>query len=557
MTVLLVFAFLAGIFTVLSPCILPILPAILSAGTTHGKLRPLGIALGLILSFTLFTLTLAALTRSLGISPDALRYIAIALIAIFGLIMIFPKLSDLFSSLLMPVTSLGTRLRPTTQRAGLASGILFGAVLGILWTPCAGPILAAITTLVATQSVNFTAVLLTLAYSLGAAIPMFLIAYGGTKIIDSSRFLSSHAVGLRQIFGGLMLLTAVAMAIHWDLIIQQRISNYFPALVIEDNALVRQEIANLNGSRDVSRASSGTYEPGQLPYFGQAPEFVGIDNWINSSPLSTEKLKGKVVLVDFWTYSCINCLRTLPYLEKWYADYKDKGLVIVGVHTPEFEFEKNPTNVQEAAKRLGITYPIAQDNHYQTWQAYANSYWPAHYLIDQKGNIRMVHFGEGGYVATENDIRLLLNLPPINQSEPTASRRPITPETYLGAVRADNYAPDITLKPNETISYNYTPPLDDNLVGLRGLWRVEGERITSKSNASYIDLNFLAQNVYLVLTGTSTAPLVITLDDKPAGKIHVDSDRKYDIVKTTYDRHRLTIQVPEGISAYAFTFGDE
>lgn len=555
MFILIVFAFLAGIFTILSPCILPVLPAILSASTIKGRFRPLGVIAGLIVSFTFFTLSLTAIVHATGLSADALRYAAIILIALFGIVMIFPRLSDWFAQLASPLANLGQNIQSKDSKGGFTGGFIFGIALGLLWTPCAGPILAAITTLVATQSINAATIVITLAYSIGAGIPMFLIAYGGGKIIQSSRFFSQHAEGIRQFFGGLMLITAIAIAMHWDTILQQKISTIIPPILIEDNSIVKQELQKLQGNEEGFALNSET--PGWQSNYGPAPELTGIINWINSPPLSIMMLQGKVVLIDFWTYSCINCLRTLPYLEKWYKEYKDQGLVIIGVHTPEFEFEKNPKNVAEAASRLGVLYPVAQDNDYKTWQAYHNHYWPAHYLIDQKGQVRMIHFGEGSYLDTENAIRKLLGMEPLNREEPKASRRPISPETYLGTARAEHYTAENRIQPNAIADYHYSATLKEDQVGLKGKWKAENEYITSQSDESYLDLNFLARKVYLVLSGSSKTPLQVSVDGKHFGEITVDGDRKYDIVSTSYGRHNLSLKVPQGISAYAFTFGDE
>lgn len=555
MPVLLVFAFLAGVFTILSPCILPVLPFILSASTMKGKYRPLGIIVGLVASFTFFTLALTAIVHSTGLSANVLRYIAITLIFIFGLVMLFPSLSDRFARMTTPLANLGQNIQPTTTENGFVGGFIYGIALGLLWTPCAGPILAAITTLVATQSITLGTVSITLAYSIGAGLPMFFIAYGGSKIVQSSRFLSQHSEGLRQFFGGLMVLTSIAIALHWDTILQQQISRIIPPVLIEDNATVKKELEKLRGQEDIF--SFDETLPGEDKDYGKAPEITGITNWINSPPLSLMQLKGKVVLVDFWTYSCINCLRTLPYLEKWYADYKDDGLVIIGVHTPEFEFEKDPKNVAEAASRLGVLYPVAQDNDYKTWQAYHNHYWPAHYLIDQNGHVRMIHFGEGGYAETENAIRQLLGKAPLHMEESKITKRPITPETYLGSDRGKSYTSENSIKSDVPAEYHYTTSLKDDRVGLKGNWKVESEFILSESDESYLDINFLARRVYLVLSGSSDTPIEVTLDGKPYSKIQVDEARKYDIVTTTYGRHHLSLKIPKGIKAYAFTFGDE
>lgn len=558
MMILLFFAFLAGIVTILSPCILPILPAILSVGTMKGRLRPLGVILGLVFSFTFFTLALTLLVHATGISPDILRYIAIALIFFFGLVMIFPSLSNWFAKKVTPIASAGQSIQSTIAGNGFGGGFIFGIALGLLWTPCAGPILAAITALVATQSVTLATVLITLAYSLGAAIPLFLIAYGGSQIIQSSKFLSIHSEGIRQCFGVLMILTSIAIALHWDMALQQNLARFFPPILIEDNALVKQELQRLGEDKNrLSKQIVSFVESDKLSDYGNSPELTGIVNWINSPPLSIQQLKGKVVLIDFWTYSCINCLRTLPFIEKWNANYKKDGLVVIGVHTPEFEFEKNPQNVAEAAMRLGVEYPIAQDNDYKTWNAFHNRYWPAHYLIDREGRLRMVHYGEGGYVETENGIRELLGLSPLQMKEPEHVTRPITHETYLGLDRASSYASGINLVGQETVRYDYKGPLGSDEVGLKGSWKAENERIVSESDESFIDLNFQARKVYLVLSGSSKVPLEVNLDGQPSQRIIVDGDRKYDMISTAYGRHLLSLKVPKGVSAYAFTFGDE
>lgn len=534
MTILILFAFLAGIATVLSPCVLPILPPLLAGSTAKGRFRPLGIILGIVVSFTFFTLALTFFVQAFGISPNILRYIAIGFLFFFGLVMVFPKLSDLFTKKTAVFADAGQKLQERGGN-GFIGGFIFGTALGLLWTPCAGPILAAITTLVATHSIDFSTVLLTLAYSFGAALPLSLIAFGGRWMASSSKALSRHADGIRKVFGVLTILTAISIALHWDMLFQQKIADILPPFLVEDNPLVRKQLQKLRGEIEGPENSFIQMGSGKLlGDFGPAPDFRGISGWINTKPLHIEDLKGKVVLVDFWTYSCINCLRTLPYIEKWFADYKDQGLVVVGVHTPEFEFEKDMQNVSDAVQRLGVLYPVALDNEYETWKAYHNHYWPAHYLIDQSGQIRMMHFGEGAYVETENGIRELLGLKTLEMKEKSTLTRPLTPETYLGLERGNK----------------------DQVV-LKGKWKKEGERITSESSESYLDINVLAKQVYLVLSGTSKEPLKVFLDGKLVKEIIVNGPRKYDIAETEYGKHQLSLQVPEGVSAYAFTFGDE
>lgn len=581
MLILLIFSFLAGIVTVLSPCVLPVLPALLSAGGGKGHLRPIGVIAGLISSFTFFTLSLTAIVHFTGVSPDFLRYIAIALIAGFGLLMIFPSLGEKFAEMTSGVATLGQSVQEKSKLfgSGFWSGFILGIALGLLWTPCAGPILAAITTLVATSSVTWSTFFITLAYSLGAAIPMFLIIYGGQRILNSSKGLSKYSETIRKGFGALMIMAALAIAFHYDVKFQQFAIQYVPLINIENNAVVQKELENLrtanasiaNQSFILPSEEALVQKKAELPQLAQAPELVGITGWVNSQPLTLQQLKGKVVLIDFWTYSCINCIRTFPYLKDWYAKYNDKGLVIVGVHTPEFEFEKKAQNVQDAAKRFGLTYPIAIDSDFKTWQNYNNRFWPAHYLIDQNGVVRSFHFGEGSYMETENAIRILLGLAPLVGSEKIVSQRLLTPETYLGYQRADRYVEGNQIKGDAVNTYDYQSNLMDNQIGLKGEWLVTPEKITSMGDSAYLNLNFLATRVYLVMDSDKSQLVTVYLDGKPLderyytadmkGKGHlvVKEPRKYDVVdlKMAYGRHILTLRVPKGVSLYAFTFGDE
>lgn len=572
MAILYLFTFLAGIVTVLSPCVLPILPAILSAGAGKGRYRPLGIVIGLVISFAFFTLSLTYLVHLLGISANVLRYIAITIIGLFGIVMLFPALSNRFAQATSSVADIGAEFQ--SQKAargqGFGSGLLLGAALGLVWTPCAGPILAAVTTLVATQKVTLEIILLTLTYALGSGIPLLLIAYGGNKALTTVPFLSRHAEGIKRAFGFLMILTAVGLYYNFEVALQQFTIKYVPSIQVENNPLVEQELAKLRPASPFAQktVSSGSGE--QLPKIAGAPEIVGITKWINSDPITLNQLRGKVVLIDFWTYSCINCIRTFPYLKDWYKKYKDKGLVIIGIHTPEFEFEKDPDNVKMATERFGILYPVTLDNNYKTWQAYSNNYWPAHYLIDQDGIIRDVHFGEGKYMETENNIRSLLGMAPVAGKEEVKPSRPLTHETYLGYGRADSYQPSISIKRNESATYDYSPPLEHDHVGLKGKWKVSKENITSQGDDSELTLNFIATRVYLVMDSEASHQVEVLLDGvvlpkkyytgdmNDKGEIMVQEARKYDVVnlKGDYGHHQVTLKIPKGVSAYAFTFGD-
>lgn len=581
MILLSIFAFFAGLVTVLSPCVLPVLPAILSGTLTGGKLRPLGIVLGLIFSFSFFTLALSFLVQQFGISANFLRYFAIIIIGFFGLVMIMPYLADWFAKVTSFVGDLGAGLQSQGKQAGhgFLSGIILGIALGLVWTPCAGPILAAITTLVATQKITLDIVLLTLSYSLGAGLPLLLIAYGGKKAISGVPFLSRNSEIIRKGFGWIMLLTALALAFNWDVAFQQKVLEYLPGLQVENNQWVTNQLSKLRPNplgapqAAIPEELKNLKDNSNLPKVALAPNFEGITDWINSPPLTIKDLKGKVVLVDFWTYSCINCIRTFPYLRHWYDSYKDKGFTIVGVHTPEFEFEKDLDNVKKAVQRFEIKYPVALDNKYGTWQAYGNAYWPADYLIDQNGIIREIHYGEGKYLETENDIRALLGLSPLKEEfiKESKLRMPMTPETYLGYDRGRSYINKIV--PDKVYDYSYKEQVGEDQVALKGLWKVENEKIISESDDSTLALNFEAGRVYLVIKDQSQSnkPITVEMDGKPIakenytkdmddqGRLYIKDARKYDIVdlKGKYGRHLVVLHVPKGIELYAFTFGLE
>lgn len=558
---LLTFAFIAGFITILSPCILSIAPIVLAATTQRGYYKSFGIITGLLTSFSFFTLTLTAIVQATGISPDIFRYGAIVVIIFFGLTMLFPALENLFTIATAPLTRLGSvfQQESTTIQADFLSGLLLGIALGLVWTPCAGPVLATITALAATNGVTFTAILITCTYSCGAAIPLLFMCIGGKKITDKFTILLPYSGTIRSFFGILIIASAFAMLFHLDTAIQQRIAHYFPQLTIENNPTLIKEL-------DMLKPTSNNLSNNDSVH---APELVGITDWINSQPLLLKNLRGTVVLIDFWTYSCINCVRTLPHITQWYESYKDKGFTIIGVHTPEFAFEKNKDHVQAAVKRFNITYPVALDNNYATWQAYNNHYWPAHYLIDQNGVIAEQHFGEGHYTQMENAIRTLLHLPPLEQSNAPTINMPTTPETYLGTDRGRNYNPDIVLQKNKPTTYGYSHTLKQDQVGITGEWIAASECIKSKSNTSTLSLNFIANKVYIVMQSSTELLVTVLLDGKPVphkyyskdmnkdGKIMVHEPRMYEVLdlKNDYGRHTLTLQCQKGIDAYVFTFG--
>ncbi len=419
MVILILFSVLSGLVTVLSPCILPVLPIVLSSSIANGKKRPLGVITGLILSFSLFTLVISQIVSMLGISAYVLRLIAVGVIGLLGLGMLLPSLNNFFAKVLGHIP--GLLPQTTTQPSGFGGGLITGVSLGLVWAPCAGPILAAVTTLAATRSVNSGAVLVVMAYAVGAGVPLLAVAYGGRAVYKKAGLITRNPHRVQQSFGVVILLTAGLMAMNADTLVTSWVTSFVPANwtnqlnAFETSPQVSQQLVKLS---QPSKQKQGLPVPTarvttmpeaiNLPNLGPAPDFAGIYHWLNSSQLTMQNLRGKVVLVDFWTFDCINCIHTLPYVTAWYNKYKDKGFVVIGVHTPEFAVERDTNKVQQAIAQYQIKYPVAQDNDYATWKAYNNEYWPAEYFIDAQGNLRRTYFGEGSYDQSEKIIQQLL-----------------------------------------------------------------------------------------------------------------------------------------------------
>jgi cytochrome c biogenesis protein CcdA/thiol-disulfide isomerase/thioredoxin len=388
-------AFIEGLAVVASPCILPVLPLVLSTSINSGKARPFGIIAGFIAAFSAFVLLSRQIVIALHVDPDVIRYVSLTLLFVLGLVLLFEKLSELFSRLTQMAANLGSKVGAGNE-GGFASGVVIGALIGLVWTPCAGPILAAVLVQAIRQQTNLQSVSVTLAFAMGAGIPMLVIALTGRKIMSHFGFLAQHTSALRKLFAVLILASVAYLGV----------GSYAQTFFKSSEPVPLQNVNQLeNGLKN--------------PY--PAPELKGIQYWLNSKPLTLSDLKGKVVLIDFWTYSCINCVRTLPYITGWDRQYRDKGLVIIGVHAPEFEFEKNVANIKSAMARYGIDYPVAVDNNLETWLNYKNRYWPAHYLIDKNGQVVYTHFGEGDYDVTENNVRYLLGLRGKAEAKPSAS----------------------------------------------------------------------------------------------------------------------------------------
>jgi cytochrome c biogenesis protein CcdA/thiol-disulfide isomerase/thioredoxin len=590
MILLLAFAFLAGAATAITPCVLPVLPALLSASGTGGRRRPIGIVTGLTLTHVITIVGIASVVDGVGVGDGVLRTASIVLLALFGVTLLIPRAAHWLE---LRLTFL-QRLAPRGDADGFWSGLPVGGALGFVYAPCAGPILAAVISVSASSGTTAKIVAVAIAYALGSALVLLGLALGGRRIIDRVRR-RGRGGGLQRGFGAVMVLTAVLMFTSVDLRFQEALADHFPSFLtnptggLEKTGAVKDELAGLRGKPkfDDSRVAAahattagdaalpGVKTP-ELPVLGQAPDFADPGHWFNTKPLTMEGLRGRVVLVDFWTYTCINCLRTLPYVKSWDTQYRAKGLTIVGVHTPEFPFERTQSNVGAALKRQGIRYPVVQDNDYGTWNAFGNQYWPAKYLIDAKGRVRYVHFGEGEYKETEAAIRTLLAeagdrrlgaaAKPQGTIETVGHRA--TPETYLGTARAQSFSP---VGPRDgTHDYKAAAPgaLHQSVFSLGGRWDIDRESARAVLGAT-ITARVVGQAVYLVLSSEGDRPrrVRVELDGRPirardagadvrGGVVTVRGQRLYSLVKlATLGEHVLTLRLDSGVSGYAFTFG--
>ncbi len=543
MLVLIGIGLAAGFITAISPCVLPVLPIVFAGGATGGRRKPFAIVGGLIASFTAFTLFGVWLLQRLGLPQDILRNLAIGLLFLVAATLLFPRVEEIIQRPLLRLTR-----KPVGELGG---GFLLGASLGLVFVPCAGPVLAAITVVGATQDVGARSIVLTLAYAVGAGIPMLIVAFFGRAGMSALR---PHAHSIRRALGVVVALTALAIAFNVDRHFQTAIPGYTEALQkkVEQNGRAQSELRKLRGNTREQASSSS------LRDFGAASELAGLSHWINSDPLTLEQLRGKVVLVDFWTYSCINCLRTLPHVKAWDRTYRDRGLVVLGIHTPEFAFEHVADNVEGAVRRLGIQYPVALDNAYATWNAFQNQYWPAKYLLDRNGHLRYYHFGEGEYDTTEARIRSLLGesagMLPVSAklSDPTP-KTVLTPETYLGYRRLQPLLQS-TVTGDRFADYQFpNRPLQQSEMAYSGTWRVNPDEIVAGLGAR-LRLAFTARKVHLVLGGRGSVG--VFLDGKLQRTVRVHGSRLYTLLRLRSLRSGLLeLRFGPGVRGYAFTFG--
>jgi thiol-disulfide isomerase/thioredoxin len=465
---------------------------------------------------------------------------------VVGLGLLWPRLGDLLGR---PFYALARR--PPSDTGG---GFVLGLSLGLLFTPCAGPVIAAVATVAATQDLTLSAFAITLAYGLGAGLVLlgFALAARRGLSLPGAR---AHAPAIRRALGAAVLAVAVLMVLGVDKKLQTRVPEYTRSLQgLEESAAAQGELEDLVGR-------PGLADEQQLDDFGIAPEFRAIEEWINSEPLTMVALRGKVVVLDFWTYSCINCLRTLPHLTAWDDAYRDDGLVIVGVHTPEFAFEREPDNVRRAVRDHGIDYPVALDPDFGTWEAWQNRYWPAKYFVDRRGHIRYAHFGEGDYEESERVIRQLLaegqDGPLVSGAiEDATPTGPQTPESYLGYGRIDRFVGS-SIQPDREAAYTIPQVVPLHGLAYGGRWRVEEERIVAGEDAR-LRLHFKGGDVFLVLgTSSEQETAEVTLDGERVGTVSVTQDDIYTLARIPGEKneHVLDLRLSPGTEAYAFTFG--
>jgi len=548
---------LGGLITGISPCVLPVLPVIFLTGGVDGasesasRARPFLVIFGLVLSFSVFTLIGSILLSLLNLPGDVIRWVGLVVLVVLGVGLIVPRVGHLLER---PFSSI-----PQREVSTDASGFILGLALGAVYVPCAGPVLAAITVAGATGRVGAETLLLTVCFAVGTAVPLLVFALAGRGVAARVKAFRTRERGLRIAAGVVMIALAVGLVFNLPDILQRAIPDYTSAL--QKAAGGQDELAALAEGDSPTATIEGCVESASaLVDCGPAPEFAGITSWLNSEPLTLAGLKGGVVLVDFWAYSCINCQRATPHLTAWDDAYRDAGLTIVGVHAPEYAFEEVEANVVAGGERLGIHYPVALDNDFATWDAYVNAYWPAKYLIDADGEIRHIHYGEGGYEETEALIRELLVaanpdvvLPPATEvpdESPVSAEQ--TPEIYFNVLRVNEYRGNGRYQEG-TANYEFPSVQHENSFALDGEWTADEQGITAHESSS-IRLEYYGEHVYLNVGGSGT----LTVTDASGTRVITVSGEPniYDLVeRSSAGRGLVTVTLSPGLEAYSFTFG--
>ncbi|WP_455948347.1 cytochrome c biogenesis protein DipZ [Lelliottia jeotgali] len=583
---LLVLAYLGGVLTILSPCILPVLPFVFARSDRPFLRSGLPLLIGMALMFAVVASLAAVSSQWVAQANQIGRWIALVVMAVFALALLWPALAD---RLLSPFQRLGARLSASADaasdagRGGVGTSLMIGIATGLLWAPCAGPILGLILTGAALQGASVGTSGLLLAYALGAATSLALAIWIGGRVFAALKRRLGVGEWVRRGLGIAALLAVVAIAMGWDTGVLTRLSTV-------STAKLEQGLLDVLPAQQPAAGAammSTTGAPGQpLPVEGTLPSLAGATGWLNSPPLDAQALRGKVVLVDFWTYSCINCLRAMPYVREWAERYRDHGLVVIGVHAPEFAFERNLANVQRAVKDLKVTYPVAIDNDFAIWRGFNNRYWPAHYFIDAQGRIRAHHFGEGNYAQSEQIIRQLLReagntLPgddaPVAMTLDGVARQADmdnlkSPETYLGHARAENFASPGGQRQDQPADYTVPATLQHNQWALAGRWTVGNEDARLETRGGRVAFRFHARDLHLVLApGEDGKPVRfrVRIDGQAPGAAaggdisadgdgRVDENRLYQLIRQSGAVQERTFEIEfldPGVRAYAFTFG--
>ena len=570
--ILLVLAYLGGVLTIVSPCILPVLPFVFARADQPFVRSGLPLLGGMAVTFAAIA-ALVTLGGSWAVQANQYgRDAALVLLTLFGLTLLFSSLAD---RLTRPLVALGSRLSNTSnnvERDSIGASLVLGAATGLVWAPCAGPILGLILTGAAIKGASASTTLLLLAYAAGAATSLAAALLIGGRVFTAMKKSLGASEWIRRGLGVLVLLGVVVIALGMD-------TGFLTQLSLASTEGIEQILVEKASLRHTTKfvAVAG----GNLPVEGKMPPLDGAVIWLNLPPLTTQDLRGKVVMVDFWTYSCINCLRSLPYVRSWARKYKDHGLVVIGIHSPEFAFEKDESNVRKAVHNLGVTYPVAMDNDLKIWQAFNNEYWPAHYFIDTLGRIRAHHFGEGDYDQSERVIQKLLieagfkNVPTgfvnpqANGAQAAADIDDMqSPETYVGYSKADSF---ISLPVKDTPHLYAAPgPYGRNQWGLTGIWTIGQEKAVLDRAPGKITFRFHARDLHLVLgAGAKPVRFRVTLDGVSPGAAHgadtdaagdgtVSEQRLYQLVRQSgaVADHTFEIEfLDPGVEAFSFTFG--
>ena len=561
MVSLVLIGLLGGLITGISPCILPVLPVIFLSGGAQSaraqdedgapavsRWRPYLVVAGLVISFTTFTLLGSTLLNLLHLPQDVIRWAGIVLLALIGIGMIIPRVMEIME-------------RPFArfQRSGSSNptnGFLLGVVLGAAFVPCAGPVLAAVSVAGSTGRIGADTVTLALSFGLGTAIPLLGFALAGRGLTERLKAFRRRQRTVRVTAGAVMLALSVALVLDLPAALQRALPDYTASLQARTDSV-------LHGKTGVGEGGTCVDGADELAHCGQLPRIDGVNAWLNTPgerPLADGDRAGKVNLVDFWAYSCINCQRSIPGIQKLHETYGDLGLQVIGVHSPEYAFEKEVDNVRGGAADLGITYPVAVDSDLATWRSFDNHYWPAHYLADSKGELRQVKFGEGGEATTERLVRELLReanpdvqLPaPVFTDDEPAVNGPRTPETYLGSARANNIAGDRLS--NGTSSYSFPDKQASDTFSLDGRWNVSAQSISPEGGAARLRLRYQGKQVNLVASGEGDITYTTGGEKRT---VHVSGvPNSIELVSTEDTREgTLDLEASEGLSLYSFTFG--